>query len=277
MLAVVVAPVCAACASPLASATRSAVCGSCWAAIRPLPAPLCLRCGDPLSPGGDWVDSPPGGPGCPVDVAADAGNERGAGGNPRRQCPPGATAIPAGERECGSCRDGQSAVALARAIGEYEGTLRALLHALKYQGRRSIAPGLSALMRSHGGTVLAGADMVAPVPLHWRRRWQRGFNQAADLARGLGLPMRRVLRRCRHTPSQTDLPAGERRENVRRAFRVRRPAAVAGAVIVLVDDVRTTGATLEACARALRGAGAREVRALTAARVATTRPRARRR
>jgi ComF family protein len=150
-----------------------------------------------------------------------------------------------------------------------------MLHALKYQGRRSIASELSALMRLHGQAVLAGADFVVPVPLHWRRRWRRGFNQAADLARALGLPVRQVLCRCRRTLPQADLPAGQRHLNVRRAFRVRHPSLVANASIVLIDDVRTTGATLEACGRALRGAGAREVRALTAARVVTRPPPAR--
>ena len=124
-------------------------------------------------------------------------------------------------------------------------------------------------MRLHGGEVLAGADCVVAVPLHWRRRWRRGFNQALELSVGLGLPVRHVLRRQRNTHTQTDLPAAERQKNVRDAFAVRRGARVGGLRIVLVDDVTTTGATLEACARVLIAAGAAEVRSLTAARVVT--------
>ena len=155
----------------------------------------------------------------------------------------------------------------AQAIGPYEGTLRDLLHALKYDGRRSIAPRLSAMMASHGAGVLAGADAVVPVPLHRRRQRQRGFNQADDLARGLGLPTLGVLRRVRSTVPQVDLPAVARHDNMRNAFAV--TSVITAPVVVLVDDVATTGATLDACARALKAAGVQEVRALTAARVAT--------
>ena len=158
-------------------------------------------------------------------------------------------------------------VSVARAVGEYDGTLRDIIQALKYGTRRSIAPRLSAMMRLHGKAVLSGADRAVPVPLHWRRQWRRGFNQAAELAAGLGLPVSHALKRQRDTPSQTDLPAGRRRANVRGAFRVTDAAAIADACVVLVDDVSTTGATLDACATALLEAGAREVRSLTAARV----------
>jgi ComF family protein len=157
----------------------------------------------------------------------------------------------------------------ATAIGEYDGTLREIIHALKYQGRRSTAPRLAALMRQHGTGVLSGADCVVPVPLHRARERERGFNQAEDLARGLGLPVACVLRRNRQTRPQVDLTATDRRENVADAFAV--SSAAPGPVVVLVDDVTTTGATLEACARVLRAAGAREVRTLTAARVSTVR------
>jgi ComF family protein len=152
----------------------------------------------------------------------------------------------------------------AGAIGRYESTLRGLLHALKYDGRRSIAAPLSGLMLTHGAEVLRGADATVPVPLHRSRRRERGFNQARDLAHGLGLPVVDVLRRTRATRAQVDLPAEARRENVKDGFVVRKP--VAGLVVVLIDDVATTGATLEACARALRHGQARDVRALTAAR-----------
>ena len=127
-------------------------------------------------------------------------------------------------------------------------------------------------MRDAGTPMLACCDAAVAVPLHARRRRERGFNQAADLARELGLPVVVALARTRHTDTQTALPAQERHANVAEAFRATRHArALAGASVVLVDDVRTTGATLEACAVVLKEAGVREVFALTAARVATPR------
>jgi ComF family protein len=157
--------------------------------------------------------------------------------------------------------------------------LRDVVHALKYDARCSTAAPLAALMRDAGQAVLAGADIVVPVPLHPRRRWRRGFNQSDLLARQLGLPMAKALARSRHTPPQVGVPAARRHRNVRDAFQIcprttaraaRDPAGpLDGLVVVLVDDVCTTGATLEACARVLREAGAAEVRALTASRVVT--------
>ena len=182
----------------------------------------------------------------------------------------------------------------AGAFGLYEGRLRDIIHAFKYEGRRSIAKPLGALMRESGAVLLQDADVVVPVPLHPRRERARGFNQADDLARQLGLPVARLLHRVRYTTSQIELPADERHQNVRDAFALARipdpgshlrqgfhlrqgyggqagGQARIPAVIVLVDDVSTTGATLEACARVLKAAGVKEVRALTAARVATGR------
>lgn len=180
--------------------------------------------------------------------------------------------------------DGGHAVDRAAAVGEYEGRLRDIIHALKYERRRSIAPPLGARMRTAGADLLRGADVVVPVPLHPRRERSRGFNQADDLARVLGLPVHPLLRRVRFTTSQIELPAEERQRNVQHAFALSAlpgpakakaghhiDASPEGLVIVLVDDVSTTGATLEACARVLKAAGVKEVRALTAARVATAR------
>lgn len=240
LLSVILAPVCAACRNPLDAPTTSVVCEPCWNAIRPMAPPFCRVCGDALV---SWR-----------------------------------TPHLDGER-CPQCRLARRSIACGRAIGHYDGALRDILHAFKYEGRRSIGVQLSALMRQQGQAVLAGADFIVPVPLHWRRRWRRGFNQSGELAAGLGLPVVTALRRRRHTPSQTDLPAHERQANVRTAFRVRRRARarIRNACVVLVDDVSTTGATLEACAEALMRAGAREVRTLTTARVATRLPAARQR
>ena len=170
----------------------------------------------------------------------------------------------------------------ARALGPYDGTLREMLHALKYDGRRSIAPPLSRMMREHGADILEDADVVVPVPLHRRRQRERGFNQAEDLASGLGRPVLRALSRVRPTTPQVDLSREQRVGNVAGAFAIRggnrtpfrlfdqndspeqRP--LQGQIVVLVDDVATTGATLEACARLLKRAGAVDVLALTAAR-----------
>ena len=128
-------------------------------------------------------------------------------------------------------------------------------------------------MREHGEELLFDADCAVPVPLHRSRHRQRGFNQADDLARHLGLPVVHALQRVRATRPQAELSEARRRRNVIGAFAPARGIArCRGATIVLVDDVTTTGATLEACARTLGEAGAREVRALTAARAVRLRP-----
>jgi predicted amidophosphoribosyltransferase len=174
-----------------------------------------------------------------------------------------------------------------RAAGDYDGALRRIIHAFKYEGHVTLAPRLGWLLRDRCRAVTDGADACVPVPLHWRRHLGRGFNQASLLARELELPVWYALRRLHATHAQASLHASERHRNVMGAFgarrwmRIARPGApwlgrcapvrtvslVRGATLVLVDDVTTTGATLEACARALRAQGAREVRAVTIARV----------
>jgi ComF family protein len=152
--------------------------------------------------------------------------------------------------------------------------MKDIIHSLKYEHRRSIAPPLGGLMRKCGAELLRDADVVVPVPLHPRRHYERGFNQAEDLAAYLGPPVKRLLMRVRHTHSQIDLPKHARQENVKDAFAFRpdpRSPLPDPCVVVLVDDVSTTGATLEACARVLKNAGVKEVRALTAARVVNER------
>jgi len=170
---------------------------------------------------------------------------------------------------CARCQTSRGAIERARAIGPYEGALRAIIHAFKYEGRRSLARPLAGRMRSRGSVLLDDADWLVPVPLHTSRRRERGFNQAVDLADHVGLPVFHALWRTRRTPTQTELPEAERHVNVRDAFALATGArrSVPGRVLVLIDDVSTTGATLDACARVLKAAGAKEVRALTAARV----------
>jgi ComF family protein len=166
-----------------------------------------------------------------------------------------------------------SAIADAQAIGLYNGALRGVIHALKYDGRRSLAAPLAERIRDRCRGVLEGANLVVPVPLHSSRRRQRGFNQAVDLSRRLGLPVAHALRRVRATQSQTELSEADRRSNVSAAFAPSRwwlRRQLSAQIVVLVDDVSTTGATLNECAVVLKTLGVREVRAVTAARVATS-------
>jgi ComF family protein len=151
-----------------------------------------------------------------------------------------------------------------------------MIHALKYDARRSLARHLAAEMKASAVELIARADCVTPVPLHWWRRHRRGFNQARELARHLDLPLIDALIRTRHTRAQVELAAPHRWTNVQGAFGVRHVyrsrRSIQGLTIVLVDDVSTTGATLEECAKVLKEAGAAAVYAITAARVATRRP-----
>lgn len=165
-------------------------------------------------------------------------------------------------------------VTWACAVDHYEGRMKEIIHALKYERRRSISPRLGALMRQQGAALLHDADVVVPVPLHPRREYQRGFNQADDLARHLGLPVAPLLKRVAFTQSQIELPKEQRHANVKRAFALAAPASQLAlpAVAVLIDDVSTTGSTLEACAKVLKAAGLKEVRAITAARVVNAPP-----
>ena len=141
-------------------------------------------------------------------------------------------------------------------------------HRLEYLGGH-LGRRLAHLLRPRLGDV----EVVVPVPLHWIRFLTRGYNQAAAIARPLakelGLPMIGALRRRRATPAQSRLHRADRRRNLHRAFRARRVSKIRGRHVLLVDDVVTTGATLEAAARCLLDAGAAGVTAVTAARTPT--------
>lgn len=232
VVAALLDPRCVTCDAPLDHPSQGPVCAVCWAAVRPIQPPVCRTCGVSL---GSW------------------------------------RAVKPGDDRCLACQRRGTAIDLARAAGIYEGTLRGIVHALKYDDRQSLARPLANAMRVAGPPVLDGARCVVPVPLHAWRRLTRGFNQASLLAAHVGLPVVHGLWRARATVAQSTLGAGGRRRNVRGAFQpspfLRRHAldALRGAVVVLVDDVSTTGATLDECARTLKAMGAREVRALVAA------------
>ena len=229
VLAAILSAPCVVCGRILDAPMAGPVCPACWTDVRLISPPICGRCGYPLP-----------------------------------------AALQNGSASCAACAR-LNALGSLRAAGAYEGTLRHLLHALKYTRRRSLAARLACLTADRGRSVLAGADVAVPVPLHPFRLWTRGFNQADLLARGLGLPVRRLLRRRRATVPQSSKTGVARAVNVRDAFALMPPAAwtrahVDGRVIVLVDDVSTTGATLDECAMVLRAAGARDVRAVVVAR-----------
>lgn len=230
MTDLVLPPACPVCRARLGSA--GGLCADCWQDVRFLERPWCERLGTPLP-----IDLGPG----ILSAAAVAD-------------PP--------------------AFARARSAVSYEGPVPDLVHALKYADRTDLAPMLGAWMARAAHELVGDADMLVPVPLHWGRLATRRFNQAALLAQQVGrltgLPVAtRLLLRTRRTPQQVGLGRDERARNMRGAFvvPVSKKAALAGRRPILVDDVLTTGATLEAATRALLAAGAVAVDVLTLARV----------
>jgi ComF family protein len=228
-------PSCAACRGPLGTGRTGPVCGVCWNAIRIVSPPWCDRCGEPLR---SWRHS-----------------SNGSG-------------------LCVSCIAHPPQFDLARAFGLYDGALREIVHALKYQGHQSLGAPLGALMRSSHRELLAHADAVVPVPLHPWRQFRRGFNQADELAHALGPRVWRPLRRRTLGIPQAKLTGDQRRSNVQHAYRLSTVRAGVTArrpkYVVLIDDVMTTGATLDACSGALREGGVEWIGTLTLARAAST-------
>lgn len=168
---------------------------------------------------------------------------------------------------CALCRGGHTGFDEAYSYGSYEGALRKLIHVFKYEG---VQP-----LKRPFGDFLARAlprdrqfDLIVPMPLHWRKRWQRRFNQAELLAQEIGrrwnVPVRNVVRRKRATLHQAGLTHAKRRANVRGAFEGK--SKLKGLRVLLVDDVMTTGASASACARALKRAGAAHVTLVALAR-----------
>jgi ComF family protein len=174
------------------------------------------------------------------------------------------------DRLCGDCTSDPPPFNRARAAAIYDGSAAQAIKRFKFGGQMSYLPVMQNwLKRPVCMELVANADLIVPVPLHSKRLKKRGFNQALLLAKAFPqVPLgRQVVVRVRHTVPQVDLKPRDRRENVKGAFAVPEPALVKGKLILLLDDVYTTGATVRECAKALRRAGARRVEVLTVARV----------
>jgi ComF family protein len=170
------------------------------------------------------------------------------------------------DERCPSCRPHPFHFERVVRLGQYDGLLRAVILRLKHSGGEALAEKLGGLWARHSQVCLGdlGSDVVVAVPLHWRRRWARGYNPSETLARALAGRLRLPyvpgwLRRTRNTPRQVEQSPSARRDNVRNAFSAAFRAELRGKSVLLVDDVLTTGSTASEAARALRGAGAPRV------------------
>jgi ComF family protein len=206
-----------------------ALCGPCWAAMTFFAPPWCAMCGLPFPH------------------------------------PMGENAV------CADCARDRPSWDRARAVLRYDKHSRGLVLALKHGDHTHLARALGGWMRRAGAEVLDGADLILPVPLHWTRLFARRYNQAGLLAQAIraagGPPVAPDwLVRRRRTPSQGRLGAAARTRNVRGAFVLRPGRSIRGKRVVIIDDVLTTGATVEECARVLRRSGAEFVGVLTLAR-----------
>jgi ComF family protein len=179
--------------------------------------------------------------------------------------------LPVWSEVCRACPEQQPAFTALRSAFRYADEVRTLVHAFKYRGLSCLAPLLAETMVDAVLDAGFDADLILAVPMTGMRQRQRGYNQAALLARelgtALGLPVGDALRRRRFAGQQAkSATAVERRLNVEGAFEIAGRQTVAGVRFLVVDDIATTGATLDACSRVLRDAGAREVIAVTLAR-----------
>jgi ComF family protein len=171
---------------------------------------------------------------------------------------------------CTVCRESQANFDTAYSYGSYAGPLQKLIQLFKYGKVESLAGPLSRFLVQ---AVPFGQnfDVVMAMPMHWRKRWERGFNQAELLAQPVakrfGVKLLNNLQRTRYTKAQAGLNEEERQANLKDSLAVRRPAEISGKRVLLIDDVFTTGATLRAASAALRASGAAHVTALTLARV----------
>jgi ComF family protein len=209
----------------------------------------CLVCARPLDPG-DFCAA------CRAALVSD----------PHSTCPRCAASAGPFAAGCPRCRGESFHFERVLRLGPYEGLLQRVVLRMKHATGEGLAEAVGGLWAEMRGQSLreAQADLVVPVPLHWHRRWQRGYNQSAVLARRLAAALRlpycpALLRRVRHTPRQAAQSPSARRENLRGAFLARSGSALAGRTVLLVDDVLTTGCTASEAARALRAAGAARV------------------
>ena len=174
---------------------------------------------------------------------------------------------------CYSCLKKRPPFAIHRSCGLYRAELKDLILLFKYRGYRVLAKPLGRFALESLGreeSLWWGVDMIIPVPLHPKRKRQRGFNQAGALAKQLSKQKRilledRVLRKMKNVPPQTCLDEEARAANVQGVYAVMRREKIQGKTILLIDDVYTTGSTLKECSRVLLRAGAKEVRAITIA------------
>lgn len=178
---------------------------------------------------------------------------------------------------CYDCATHDFAFREARALWLYTPSIRALIHALKYQGMTRVAGALLDMAEDgwQDWPIFRDAETIVPIPLHPVRQRQRGYNQAECIARALshrcGLPVAdHAAIRMKATPSQTQLLPDERRKNLESAFHVEKPNAIRGKTVLIVDDVMTTGATVNSLSKALTTCGAREVLVFTIARAGST-------